>query len=48
MKNLWWFLTMAAVVWYSFVTAYVAYKGIGDIKGMLQRLKSKREKEEEA
>jgi hypothetical protein len=34
----WWLLTMAAVVWYSTVTVYVAIRGAGDIRGMFQRL----------
>lgn len=43
MKTFWYILTMAAVLWYSFVTAYVAVKGVGDIKGMLGRLAKKQE-----
>lgn len=41
MKYFWLFLTFAAVVWYTFVTAYVAFKGVTDIKEMLARLASK-------
>lgn len=41
MKYLWLILTIAAVGWYIFVTAYVAYKGIADIKEMLRRLANK-------
>jgi hypothetical protein len=44
MKTFWYILTMSAVLWYSFVTAYVAVKGVGDIKGMLARL-AKKQKE---
>ena len=38
MKYFWLLMTIAAVVWYTFVTMYVAYKGVADIKGMLKRL----------
>jgi hypothetical protein len=41
MKYFWLILTIAAVTWYTFVTAYVSYKGIADIKGMLKRLAGK-------
>ena len=41
MKTFWFILTMAAVGWYILVTAYVAFKGVGDIKGMLGRLAQK-------
>jgi hypothetical protein len=34
----WWGLSMACIVWYSTITIYVAFKGVKDIKGMLQRL----------
>lgn len=35
---LWLLLTIAAVVWYSTITIYVAVKGAGDIKHMLKSL----------
>lgn len=38
MRYFWLILTVAAVAWYSLVTAYVSYKGIADIKEMLRRL----------
>ncbi len=41
MKYFWLLLTIAAVAWYTFVTAYVSYKGVADIKGMLKRLSEK-------
>ncbi|HRH43074.1 MAG TPA: hypothetical protein PKY82_15700 [Pyrinomonadaceae bacterium] len=41
MKTFWFILTIAAVVWYSFVTAYVAFKGVGDIRQMLKNLSDK-------
>jgi hypothetical protein len=46
MKTFWFILTMAAVVWYSVVTIYVAFKGVGDIKQMLENLAKKGKKEE--
>ena len=42
MKQFWFLLTMACLVWYSTVTVYVAYKGAGDIKSMLKRLADKK------
>jgi hypothetical protein len=41
MRYFWLLLTITAVAWYTFVTAYVAYKGVADIKGMLKRLSEK-------
>jgi hypothetical protein len=41
MKYFWLILTIAAVTWYTFVTAYVAFKGVTDIKEMLKRLSSR-------
>lgn len=38
MRYFWLILTIAAVLWYTFVTIYVSYKGVTDIKEMLQRL----------
>ena len=35
----WWLLTAAALVWYSTVTIYVAFKGMLDIRQLLRRLK---------
>ncbi|MEX2287146.1 MAG: hypothetical protein WD648_08660 [Planctomycetaceae bacterium] len=37
-EGFWWALTMAAVVWYSTVTVYVAVRGAFDIRSMLKRL----------
>jgi hypothetical protein len=45
MKTFWFILTMAAVLWYTFVTIYVSYKGVGDIKEMLSNLAKKGKKE---
>jgi hypothetical protein len=36
----WWGLTIAALVWYSTVTIYIAIRGATDIRGMLDRLKA--------
>ncbi len=41
MKYVWLILTVVAVVWYTFVTAYVAFKGVTDIKEMLKKLNEK-------
>lgn len=38
MRYFWLLLTIAAVVWYTFVTTYVSYKGVSDIKEMLRSL----------
>jgi hypothetical protein len=35
----WWLLVWACVVWYSTLTAYVAVKGVKDIRQMLAQLK---------
>lgn len=37
-KTFWLILTVAAIVWYSIVTVYVAIKGAGDIREMLASL----------
>lgn len=37
-QTFWWTMTVAAVVWYSTITFYVAVRGAFDIKHMLQRL----------
>ena len=41
MRYFWLILTIIAVVWYIFVTAYVSYKGVADIKSMLKSLADK-------
>ena len=41
MKYFWLILTLAAVIWYIFVTAYVSFKGVTDIKEMLKKLGEK-------
>ena len=43
MRYFWLILTIAAVLWYTFVTIYVSYKGVADIKEMLQRLGERKE-----
>lgn len=42
MKTFWLILTITAVAWYSLVTAYVAFKGVADIKEMLGNLKKQK------
>jgi hypothetical protein len=37
-ERFWWILTIAAVVWYSTITVYVAFRGALDIRQMLKRL----------
>ena len=39
LKLFWLVLTGAAMLWYTSVTIYVAFKGIGDIREMLRNLK---------
>ncbi len=41
MKMFWFLLTVFALVWYIFVTLYVSFRGVADIKGMLKRLSDK-------
>lgn len=38
MKTFWLVLTVTALLWYIFVTVYVGFKGVADIKKMLKRL----------
>ena len=49
MPNHWFWgaLTMACVIWYSTITVYVAIKGAGDIKNMLARLATEKERDAE-
>ena len=42
MTSFWFLLTVAALLWYSGVTAWVAWHGARDIRGMLTRLASRR------
>lgn len=41
MKTFWFLLTILTLLWYIFVTLFVSYKGIADIKSMLNRLAEK-------
>ena len=41
MKYFWLVLTITSVAWYTFVTAYVSFKGVTDIKEMLAKLSAK-------
>jgi len=34
----WGGLTIACLAWYSTITIYIAFKGVGDIRSMLRRL----------
>lgn len=43
MKYFWLILTIIAVLWYTLVTAYVAFKGVADIREMLTRLRGRKE-----
>jgi hypothetical protein len=40
----WWILTIACVLWYTFVTVYVTIRGAADIRTMLKHLSSSTEK----
>lgn len=42
MTTFWFVLTLAALLWYSVVTAWVAWQGARDIRGMLTRLADRR------
>jgi len=50
MKGHWFWLliTASCVIWYSTITIYVAYKGVKDIKYMLRRLASRKNRSEES
>jgi hypothetical protein len=37
-QDFWYWLTIAALVWFSTITVYVAFRGAFDIKHMLARL----------
>jgi hypothetical protein len=41
----WWWLTIACLVWYTGVTAYVSVRGAVDIRGMLGRLSASQDEE---
>jgi len=43
----WWALTVLCLIWYSTITVYVAIKGASDIRNMLARLDTEREKDAE-
>lgn len=34
----WGAITIACLAWYSTITVYIAFKGVGDIRSMLRRL----------
>jgi hypothetical protein len=39
----WFLLTLCVLGWYFLVMVYVAFKGVGDIRTMLSRVKEDRE-----
>jgi hypothetical protein len=39
----WGALTIACLTWYSTITIYIAYKGVGNIRDMLRRLSESNE-----
>ena len=41
-QGFWLLLSAAAIIWYSTITIYIAWKGITDIKKMLARLNTPR------
>jgi cell division protein FtsB len=41
MKNFWYLLTITSLLWYIFVTLFVGFKGVTDIKKMLKKLSEK-------
>ena len=42
----WLLLTIAVLAWYGGVTAYVAFKGVFDIRGMLKLLEERKREED--
>ena len=38
-RTFWWLLAWACLVWYSSLTVYVAWKGVRDIRRMLDELR---------
>jgi hypothetical protein len=46
MECFWFIVAIGCLAWYSTVTVYVAYKGIFDIKEMLENLKEDHRKGE--
>lgn len=45
MKAFWLILVVITLIWYTFVTLYVAIRGVSDIKQMLANLKGDAEAE---
>ena len=43
----WWMITTAVVVWYSTITVYIAFKGVFDIREMLENLRQRDERTDE-
>lgn len=40
LQHFWFALTVASLLWYTFVTVYVAWHGLADIRQMLRNLRS--------
>jgi len=45
LATFWWLMSIAAVIWFSTVTVIVAFRGAGDIRRMLAKLKEEHEAE---
>jgi hypothetical protein len=41
----WGAITIACLAWYSTITVYIAFKGVGDIRSMLRRLSGSKDAE---
>jgi hypothetical protein len=39
----WGALTLVCLAWYSTITIYIAFKGVGDIRSMLRRLSNSKD-----
>jgi hypothetical protein len=39
----WWLVTAAVVLWYSFITIYVAIRGTQDVREMLKNLSERKQ-----
>lgn len=48
MTTFWFLLTVAALLWYSSITVWVAVQGARDIRGMLGRLANRRAPHDDA
>ena len=48
MNGFWLVVAIACTLWYSTVTIYVTIQGARDIRGMLERLGTERDREDES